>query len=278
VSQRRRSRRRRADFCLGCHPSALQSHLAKNDPTIDDDAFVYIYTLLITHPSVRVVLATYPLPTPEGKYLLGTAPLPDDFNPPDATLADVDISAMYREGVRGRQLAYHLAGEEYLTSKQAIEEKKVQQLKARLEGKKLAKGKGKAESRNRDGEETPLVDADEVKTEESDLITYVDTDDGGQGEDKVLKSDLRGLTAKWGSRLRLRCTDEEIYFRLTGSHQKVNTLRSLTRSRADTGRSPRSRPWCSTSSSSLQGRERKASQPLSSAHWSAQVKAPCTTT
>lgn len=43
------------------------------------------------------------------------------------------------------------------------------------------------------------------------LLTFVDAD-----------GDLSGLLEKWGNRLRIRCTEDEIYYRLTGSHQKVS--------------------------------------------------------
>lgn len=55
------------------------------------------------------------------------------------------------------------------------------------------------------------------------LFTIIDDDDAALGGDPVLKSDLVGLAYKWGSRFRIRCTDEEVFFRLTGSHERVST-------------------------------------------------------
>lgn len=53
------------------------------------------------------------------------------------------------------------------------------------------------------------------------LLRFLDDDDGGDGEDRVQVSDFARLVEKWGSRLRIRATDQEIYFRLTGSHDRV---------------------------------------------------------
>ncbi len=90
-------------------------------------------------------------------------------------------------------MAYHLAGEEYQTGKQAIEAKREVAKKVQAE-KKAVIVKGK-------------------RLESADLY-------------QVLKpghrEDLMELWEIWGARLRLRATDDEIYFRLTGSHTKVN--------------------------------------------------------
>ena len=56
------------------------------------------------------------------------------------------------------------------------------------------------------------------------LFTLLDEDDSllnGPGEEAVFKEDLSGLLQKWGSRLRIRCTDDEVYFRLAGTHIRV---------------------------------------------------------
>lgn len=56
-----------------------------------------------------------------------------------------------------------------------------------------------------------------------DLIRILCEDDGAQkkGEEVSIK-DYEALSAKWGDKLRIRCTEDEIYFRLTGQHERVS--------------------------------------------------------
>lgn len=56
-----------------------------------------------------------------------------------------------------------------------------------------------------------------------DLIRILCEDNGAQrkGEEVSIK-DYEALSAKWGDRLRIRCTEDEIYFRLTGQHERVS--------------------------------------------------------
>lgn len=56
-----------------------------------------------------------------------------------------------------------------------------------------------------------------------DLIGILCEDNGAQrkGEEVSIK-DYEALSAKWGDRLRIRCTEDEIYFRLTGQHERVS--------------------------------------------------------
>lgn len=56
-----------------------------------------------------------------------------------------------------------------------------------------------------------------------DLIRILCEDDGAQKKgDKVSIEDYEALSAKWEDRLRIRCTEDEIYFRLTGQHERVS--------------------------------------------------------
>ncbi|OXG21104.1 hypothetical protein C366_01657 [Cryptococcus neoformans Tu401-1] len=58
-----------------------------------------------------------------------------------------------------------------------------------------------------------------------DLIRILCEDNGAQrkGEEVSIK-DYEALSAKWGDRLRIRCTEDEIYFRLTGQHERLSSL------------------------------------------------------
>ena len=139
------------------------------------------------------MVTEYPLPPADGTLILGSAPLPDDFVPPEAH-KDVDFGALYTAGIRGRQVAYHLAGEDFRTSRQAVDDRREKATKERQDKKS---------------------GASERKVERE-LIRVL----AGN------TADLRRLVETWGSRLRIRCTDEEIYFRLTGSHQQVSRSQS----------------------------------------------------
>lgn len=214
---------------------ALQQHLQKRDATIDDSYFGYIWGSLAHHPSIEVVLARHPLPRPDGTVILGTAPLPDDYVPP-AEVA-FDIEELYSKGMRGRQIAYQLAGLEYRTSKQSIQDNKQLHAgrKSELEAeKKVAagvkpagdKGKTKAVKGKEKAASAPMPKTPRIKREGPDVadvapLIRVLADDDGEGDSAILKSDMKGLQERWGSRLRIRCTDQEIYYRLTGSHQQV---------------------------------------------------------
>jgi hypothetical protein len=119
----------------------------------------------------------------------------------------VDLNALYQNGIKGRQLAFHLAGMEYKSNAEAVEARREGQHEhARIE-------KSAALRRERDRKKK-LPQADP----EDGLIWNLDVDDGAG----IVKEDLNGLAQRWGSRLRLRCTEEEIYYRLTGSHSKVS--------------------------------------------------------
>ncbi|OXC70975.1 hypothetical protein AYX13_00392 [Cryptococcus neoformans] len=58
-----------------------------------------------------------------------------------------------------------------------------------------------------------------------DLIRILCEDNGAQrkGEEVSIK-DYEALSAKWGDRLRIRCIEDEIYFRLTGQHERLSSL------------------------------------------------------
>lgn len=179
--------------------------MAKSDPSIDDDYFAYIFTLLVRHPSIKVSISNVPLAAQDKTVRLGDAPLPEDYEAPSAVREDVDITQMYRQGVKGRALAYHLFGQESKTSKQVAEEKRAEYDRHRLKGGKSSIFKATKKDRQN------------LKEVEEELIRDIKADDGGG----IARSDLDGLSVRWGSRLRVRCTDDEIYFRLTGSRVKV---------------------------------------------------------
>lgn len=129
---------------------------------------------------------------------------------PDAVRKDVNISAMYLNGIKGRALAFHLAGEDFKSNAQAVQDKReVQKINALAQ--KSAASRREYEKKKQLPQTSP----------EAGLIRNLEVDDGIG----IAKEDLNGLAQRWGSRLRLRCTDQEIYYRLTGSHQKVRLLR-----------------------------------------------------
>jgi hypothetical protein len=195
----------RAD-CIGTEPLALHTYIRRFDASVDDAYFAYLYSVLVEHPHIRVSITTEPLAGPDKTVRLGDAPLPDDFEVPDAVRNDVDISAMYGSGVKGRALAFHLSGQAYKSNAQAIEEKREISRQNALMHKSAA-------LRKKRQEEAKKQLADPEKGLIRDLVA-----DDGQG---IPKADLNGLAQRWGSRLRLRCDDDEIYSRITGSHRKV---------------------------------------------------------
>ena len=193
----------------GTEPLALHQHLCKSDPSLDDAYFAYLYTVLVEHPSIRVSLTQHPLASPDKTVRLGEAPLPDDYEIPDAVRKDVDISAMYLNGVKGRALAYHLAGTDFKSNAQAVEDRR-ELLKKNANAKATVAARKELERKKH----LPQANLEEG------LIRDLTADDGAG----IAKEDLNGLAQRWGSRLRLRCTDEEIYYRLTGTHLKVCPL------------------------------------------------------
>lgn len=135
------------------------------------------------------------------------------------------MDALTREGFRGRQMAFHLAGETYRTQKEANQDKREFQQKRRKEKKVAYRRIGRDE--NEAGpSNTSLSDDEPLVKYEADtngLYSLLGEDDGDGEGARIVRTNLRGLAEKWGSRLRIRCTDDEIYFRLTGSHQKVTS-------------------------------------------------------
>jgi hypothetical protein len=99
----------------------LHQHLLKSDPSIDDAYFAYLYTVLVENPCIRVSITEEPIAAPDKTIRLGNAPLPDDYEVPDAIREDVDLNAMYLNGIKGRQLAFHLAGMEYKSNAEAVQ-------------------------------------------------------------------------------------------------------------------------------------------------------------
>lgn len=152
-------------------------------------------------------ISKVPLAAQDKTVRLGDAPLPDDYEVPSAVRDDVDITQMYRQGVKGRALAYHLFGQESKTSKEVAAEKRAESERHKSLGVKISKANAKKKEKQ------------SYKETEEELIRDIKADDGGG----ISRSDLDGLSVRWGSRLRIRCTDDEIYYRLTGSRIKVRT-------------------------------------------------------
>ena len=141
---------------------------------------------------------------------VGTAPLPQDSITSTLARGDNVGDELVKDNARGRELAFQLAGKEFRSSKEAMKDKKDEQQRA--------KNKRKAAQTGEDGTE---IEEEEPLEE---LWTEIVEDDGGQEGDKVLKTDLQSLSAKWGSRLRIRATDDEIYYRLVGQTERVGQV------------------------------------------------------
>ena len=114
-------------------------------------------------------------------------------------------------GLKGRNLAFQLAGREFRSSKESVADKRLENLKARRT-KKTSDDNGAGTSGTNGNDQTP----------QDELWRLLEGDDGGEGEDKAPTADLPRLLDKWGSRLRIRASDDEIYFRLVGTTQKVS--------------------------------------------------------
>ena len=192
----------------------LHQHLRKFDPSLDDAYFAYLFTVLVENPCIRVSLTEEPLAAPDKTIRLGDAPLPDGYVLPESTRTDVDLNALYISGIKGRQLAFHLAGMEFKSNAEAVEARREVLKHNALTERSAALRKERDERKK-----LPQVSPEEG------LMWDLGLDDGAG----IAKDDLNGLAQRWGSRLRLRCTDDEIYYRLTGSHSKVSTrvLRGL---------------------------------------------------
>ncbi|EIW72900.1 hypothetical protein TREMEDRAFT_26114 [Tremella mesenterica DSM 1558] len=133
------------DGVLGSDPHLLQQHLISLNPSIDDDFFTFVWRQLCQHPSIQIIVASYPVPRPDGTIITERAE------------------------------------------------------KDKLKKKKLKSG----------------TTADVVR-----FLKEVDN-----VEEPVLnRSDLPGLLTKWGTRLRVRCVDDEIYSRLTGLPHKISKI------------------------------------------------------
>lgn len=121
------------------------------------------------------------------------------------------------EGLKGRAKAFHLSGQDYISNEDVIVRNREEKL-----AKTVIRRREQAKANTLAGKGKKKVEvADDDEEEEQLMRVLVDDDD--DEEDPVLISDLPKLEAKYGSRVRLRCSDEEIYYRLTGTHQKVST-------------------------------------------------------
>lgn len=210
------------DHFLGCDPSSLQQHLAKLNPSLNASFFNYVFTLLTRHPAIQLILTTYPFPDATGAFIPGTAPLPLDFSGPHNAFTDVNHEASYRDGLNSRQLAFQSAAELLQTDRKALREESEVREKMRREGKKLSKRPAVDENGAGPSNYSSLNDQDSQAGDRTEgLIRMLGEDDGDAAGQKVVRTDLRGLMEKWGSRFRIRCTDNEIYFRLVGSNHKV---------------------------------------------------------
>ncbi|WRT65885.1 uncharacterized protein IL334_002836 [Kwoniella shivajii] len=211
------------DGTIGSDPIRLIEHLKKVDPSLDNDYFTHLWTLLCDHPSIQVVITNEPILLPGGTNELGTAPLPEGWIPPQGMQANVDISTLYREGLRGRQIAFMLAGQEFRSDKQAVQDKRDAAKKRAIKARGAASKRSKEEAEEEESDGEVKVDPSGAGT-----LRIVHVDDGQEGDtiEPLPKSDLTRLWEKWGARLRIRCTEDEIYYRLTGSHQKINKITS----------------------------------------------------
>lgn len=196
------------------------------DPSVDAQYFAHVWTLLIKLPSVHVICTIYPVPSENGISELGTEALPADYVPPAADAGPSAIEVYEETGIRGRALASYVAGEEYKTSQQVIEEKRSQKYQRKQ---RVGKGKSKDDTPLEVEDDDPVVDGGTqyVEGEDTDLYRYLRESEGETHEKKAELRDLAGLTAKWGSRLRVRCSDDEIWLRLTGSAHRVSLLLSV---------------------------------------------------
>nr|XP_019050604.1 hypothetical protein I302_01041 [Kwoniella bestiolae CBS 10118]OCF29534.1 hypothetical protein I302_01041 [Kwoniella bestiolae CBS 10118] len=210
------------DGALGSDPTRLIAHLVKLDPSLDHDYFAHLWTLLCAHPSIQVIITNEPILLPGGTIELGTAPLPQGWVLPQGTQADEDLTSLYKEGLRGRQIAFRLAGQEFRSDRQAVQDRK------EAARKKAKKAKEANLKRNKD--KVQEDSDDEVKVDPSGAgilrVLHVDDSEEGNSAPPVAKTDFRKLSEKWGARLRIRCTDDEIYYRLTGSHAKIPKITS----------------------------------------------------
>ena len=198
-------------------------HLKKLDSTIDHDYFAHIFALLASNPSIQLILTTCPLEPVDGPFLLGTAALPADYQLHGDADRNVDVETLYEQGIRGRQLAFRLAGQDFKSDKETM----VDNREARRQTARKRKKVGNVDENGAGPSGAGLTD-DGVASETPQIVTlwkYIEADDGGLGEDRVPRSDFKRLLAKWGSRLRIRATDDEIYYRLVGSHHKVCATR-----------------------------------------------------
>jgi hypothetical protein len=203
--------------------------------------FAHIYTLLVAHPTIIPILTAHPLHSlfhPAGP-LLGSAPLPSDYVPPDFVQDGPGVFERYSQGLRGTAISYELAGQKHKKGKEIVKEKVESRMnmlgmdenaRRRYRRKEMKDAKAREDALQMEDENGAgpsgaaafvVDDAEEDQGgDENELIRALGEYDGGG----VMTADLIAMTAKWGSRLRLRCTDDEIYFRLTGSYQKVGTV------------------------------------------------------
>jgi hypothetical protein len=201
----------------------VQRYLESLDASVDTASFSHIYRLLSRHPSVLISISTTPLTLPDGSVQLGTAPLPTDYVPPDPSRrANIDFFALFDAGTRGVQMAKMLRGDEayddYIQGARARKEREEEGL-----GKEQRRALREKRLLDRHGmsDETMQIKGQNGEV----LFTILEDDDAAlnrKGEEAVIKEDLAGLMQKWGSRLRIRCTDDEVYFRLTGTHTRVS--------------------------------------------------------
>ena len=184
---------------------------------------------------MQFVITRHPLIPDDGPFLPGSAPLPFDFDVATAANAALDQDALIAQGVKGLELAFRLAGEEFQNEKESTAATKRVRAASMMQSKNLQEAGGEA------------------------LLRFIEKDDGGEGEEAVSRADFPGLIAKWGSRLRIRATDDEIFYRLTGSHERVRM--SLGPAHGADSRLANTRHLSSTSSFSRRGRGRMESQP-----------------
>jgi hypothetical protein len=187
-----------ADHESGSDVFSLQQHLAKSDPSVDREYFAHIFSLLSTHSAIQIITTKHPLPSENGFLQLGSEPLPADFDVQAAAAdSNLNVEELYHQGIRGRQLAFKLAGQDYRTNKETVLENREIRRQQALKNTAVLDENGA-------GPSTPRADPEA-------LFNFISGKEG-----------FENLVEKWGSRLRIRAVDDEIYHRLTGSHQKVS--------------------------------------------------------
>ncbi|WVQ85486.1 hypothetical protein IAT38_007651 [Cryptococcus sp. DSM 104549] len=223
------------DGVIGSDIGCLRQHLNKLDPSIDASYFrSAVWNVLCTHPAIEITILHEPILLPGGTMEMGSAPLPEGYVPPANIDPLFDAAAVYKAGGRGREVAFKMAGEEFKSEKQAVQDKRVVTKQKELDRQQARRKAPKTESED---EEAEQPEEQEQSTQPKrarkkqkgpqgpPLVRVVVENDGWSGEGgKAAKRDYDALSERWGARLRVRCTEDEVYYRLTGSYYKNHRI------------------------------------------------------